>query len=102
MWFNRPKRWLCRRGSPSQRCRRSFVVSGGTRLELGLVALRAQVSAFDAGLGDTRGNELDRANRIIVPGDRIGDMVGIAVAVDDRDDRNFQPGGLLNRDLLDS
>src|SRR5512144_1426274 len=87
MWFNRPKRWLGRRGGASQRCRRSFVVSGGRRLELGLVALRAQVSAFDAGLGNARGDELNRANRVVVPGDRIRDMVGIAVAVDDRDDR---------------
>ena len=71
-------------------------------MEIRFVALRPQVSAFDAGVGNARGDELDGANGVVVPGDRIRDMVGIAVAVEDRDDRNLQPGGFLHGDLLDS
>src|SRR6476659_8769458 len=58
------------------------------------------MGAFDAGVGDARRNEFDRANGVVISGNWIRDVVGIAVAVDDGDDRDFQPGRLLDRKPL--
>src|SRR5688572_801999 len=52
------------------------------------------------GIGDRPGDQLDRANRVIVAGDRHGDQIGIGVGVDDTDDRNPELVRLVDGDLL--
>ena len=43
-----------------------------------------------ARVGDARGDELDRADRVVVAGDHEVDLVGIAVGVGDGDDRDVR------------
>ena len=46
------------------------------------------------------GEQPDRAQRVVVAGDDVVDFVGIAVGVDDADDRDLQLARLVDRDLL--
>ena len=47
-----------------------------------LFLLRAQVRSLDAGVGETRGNQLDRPNASSLPGEWIGDAVRITVCIE--------------------
>src|SRR5215831_18617233 len=46
------------------------------------------LDAFDAGVGDARRDEADRADRVVVARDHVIDEIRIAVGVGDRDDRD--------------
>ena len=54
--------------------------------------------AVEHGVGDQVAVELDGAGGVVVARDRIGDAVRIAVGVEDRDDRDVQLAGFLDRD----
>ena len=82
------------RGGVGRRCglflRRRFL--GHARL-----ALRA--AAAD-GVGDLRREQPDRPQGVVVAGDDVVHFVGIAVGVDDADDRNLQLARLVDGNLL--
>src|SRR6185312_14658557 len=61
-----------------------------TRRALLVGALAAHLLAQHAGLGDLAGEQLQRADGVVVPGDRVVDEVRVAVGVDDGDDRDLQ------------
>src|SRR3712207_8453821 len=52
---------------------------------LPIFALVAHLLSFDDGIGDTRGEEADGAQRVVVAGDDVVDAFGRAVGVDDGD-----------------
>src|SRR6185295_16595530 len=68
--------------------------AGGQRLHveslgvirLGSVAL--EVAAFEGGVGDLASDQLDGADGVVVRGDRVVDLVGIAVGVAHGNDRD--------------
>src|SRR5581483_3839978 len=70
------------------------------RLARAALPLLVEVAALDDGLGDRRAEEADRADGIVVAGNLVVDQVGIAVRIDDRDDRDGELVRLLDRDLL--
>lgn len=56
--------------------------------------------AFDARVRDLGRNQFDRPDRVVVPWDRVRDMIRIAIAVQDGDHGNIQPGRLLYGNFL--
>ena len=56
--------------------------------------------AGDRGIGDTGSDQADRANGIVVGRDHKIDRIGIAVGVGDRDDRDVQALGFVDRQVL--
>jgi small subunit ribosomal protein S2 len=56
--------------------------------------------ALGDGVGDDAGQQRDGADRVVVAGDLVVDLVGVAVGVQDRDDRDVKLAGLTNRDVL--
>jgi hypothetical protein len=48
----------------------------------------------------TGGEEADGAQRVVVPGDDVVNLVWVGVRIDDADDRNLQLPSLIDRDLL--
>ena len=60
------------------------------------------MGSFKTGIGDSRGDQLDRSDGIVVPGDGVIDAVWVAIGVHDRDDRDAQSVGLLNCNTLDA
>src|SRR5438067_293378 len=58
------------------------------------------VVAFQNGVGDLLREEADGADGVVVPGDHVVDVLGIAVRVDDGHDRDVQLLRLLDRDVL--
>src|ERR1019366_8027425 len=56
--------------------------------------------AFDDRVGDARRDELDRADRVVVSGDRVRDLVRVAVRVGDGDDREADLVRFLHGDEL--
>ena len=79
---------LCLRGSRFSLFRLCF--------NLKLLALLAFQNGVRHGLGD----QLDRADGVVVAWDDIVDLVRIAVGVNDRNDRDTQLASLGNRVLL--
>lgn len=69
-------------------------------LALGLLLGLFALLALDHGVGHHGGDELDGADGVIVAGDGVVDLVGIAVGIDDGDDRDAQNAGLLHGDAL--
>src|SRR3712207_7948476 len=53
---------------------------------LPIFALVAHLLSFDDGIGDTRGEEADGAQGVVVSGDDVVDAFGRAVGVDDGDE----------------
>ena len=60
------------------------------------------MSAFNAGVGNKRGDELDGADRVVVSRDRVSDVVRIAVRVQDRNHWNLQPLRFLHGQVFDA
>ena len=60
------------------------------------------MSAFDTGVGNARRDELDGANGVVVSRDRVGDVVRIAVRVQNRDHGNLQPVRFLYGNVFDA
>src|SRR5690606_41275160 len=58
--------------------------------DLVAAAARRDEATFLDSVADDAGHELARADRVVVAGDDVLDDVGVAVGVDDRDDRNAQ------------
>ena len=56
------------------------------------------LDAFVGGIGDLRGEEADGAESIVVAGDDVVDLSGIAVGVDDGDDRDAKLAGFGDGD----
>ena len=90
--------------------RRLLAGRGGTALRAGLGArlaflveldefvfahrdVRDRRAAFEHGVGDAAGVQLDRAHGVVVARDHVADAVGRAVGVDDRDDRDAELAG---------
>src|SRR5215470_3450030 len=63
-------------------------------------ALALELGAEDRGVGDLRREELDRADRVVVPRDDVVDEVGVAVGVGHRDDRDLELARLGDGDVL--
>ena len=81
--------WRWRRvSSPSP----SGVVVGADRF--------AQAATVDHRVGDLRGEQANRPQRVVVAGDHEVHFVGVAVGVDDADDRNLQLARFVDRDLF--
>src|SRR5690625_5072739 len=71
----------------------------GGRIVMRVAALLR--APLDAGVGDGGGDELDRADRVIVSGDHIIDEIGIAVGVGKSDDRDAELTALFDGDMLE-
>ncbi len=56
--------------------------------------------ARDDRIGDLRDHQLNGANCVVVAGDKIVNLIGVAVGVDHGDDRNFQLAGLEDGDAF--
>ena len=56
--------------------------------------------ALGDGVGDDPGEQADRADRVVVARDLVVDLVGVAVGVEDRDDRDAQLARLADGDVL--
>ena len=63
-------------------------------------ATRAGHQALGDGVGDHAGQQADRADGVVVARDRVVDLVGVAVGVEDRDDRDAELARLVDRDVL--
>src|SRR5438093_9853645 len=76
----------------------------GDELRLGrlldLDARRPRSQALDDRLGHDVGEERDRADRVVVAGERIVDLVGVAVGVEWSDDRDAELARFLHGDVL--
>src|SRR5690606_39400255 len=57
-------------------------------------------TAFEHRIGDTFGVELNRTHGVVVAGNYVIDVIGRAVRVDDRDDRNAELFRFIDRDAL--
>ena len=68
-------------------------------LLLHLLLRDALLAGLDA-VGDHARDQAARADRVVVPRNRIVGLVGIAVRVDERDDRHAEPARLAHRELL--
>ena len=67
----------------------------------GMCILRSNLAPSDVvGLGQVPHDQLDRADAVVVAGNRQIDQVGIAIGVDQRYGRHAQRAGLLDRVLL--
>src|SRR5260221_1649249 len=66
----------------------------------GLRANRRRKARFGDGVRDGLGDQLDRADGVVIARDRNGDEVGIRVRVHDRDDRDAKLVGFGDGDLL--
>src|SRR5262249_30834107 len=60
----------------------------------------ADAAARDHRFGDLRREQPDRAQRIVVAGNHEVDFVGIAIGVDDPDDRNLELARFVDGDLF--
>src|SRR3954465_7226494 len=67
---------------------------------LRLVARGGLAAGLGDRVGDGAGDQLHRADRVVVAGDRHGDQVRVGVGVDDGDDRDAELVGLGDGDLL--
>lgn len=56
---------------------------------------------LDTRIRDFGGYQLDRADRVVISGNRIGDVVRVAVAVHDGNDGNIKSPRFLNGDFFD-
>ena len=56
--------------------------------------------ALGCGIRDDAGEQADGTDRVIVAGDRVLDLVGVAVGVEDRDDRDAEFVRLVDREVL--
>src|SRR5690606_5283171 len=66
---------------------------------LGLRGL-AHAAAGDHGVGDARREQADGPERVVVARDGVVHLVGVAVGVDDADNRNLELARLVHGDLL--
>ena len=73
---------------------------GGDGLLTGGGATGAGDEALGDGIRDDAGQEGDRTDRVVVARDLVVDLVGVAVGVEDRDDRQPQLAGLVHREVL--
>src|SRR5262249_9123325 len=84
--------------------RRLGAAVGAVRVAaLGLFFFRTDgrlAARLDDRVSDRLADQLDRADRVVVAGDRHRDQVRIRVRVDDRDDRNAELVGLTDADAL--
>ena len=64
------------------------------------VATAADLATFVDRVGDHAAHEVRGTDRVVVAGDHVVDDVGVAVRVDDRDDRDVQAVRLGDRDVL--
>ncbi len=89
----RPASAMRRRASSSDSVRRRFVA---------LLVVRALVLGLtlDDRVGNLSHHELDGSNSIVVAGNRVIDLVGIAVRIDHGDDRDLELARFQNRDAL--
>ena len=71
----------------------------GLRVAAGLAG-RALDQAVGDGVGDDPGQQRDGADRVVVAGDLVVDLVGVAVRVEDRDDRQAELAGLVDGEVL--
>src|SRR5439155_26589586 len=71
---------------------------GGDFLLLRFVGGLAHLRALDDGVGDLAREELHRANRIVVRRNRVVDLAGVAVGVEQRDQRNLKTARLGHRE----
>ena len=60
-----------------------------------LVGVGALLALLD-GVGHDRGDQADGADGVVVAGDDVVDLVGVAVGVDDGDDGDVQLAGLVD------
>src|SRR6478672_6356398 len=67
---------------------------------LALLARRRLAARLGDRVGDGAGDQLHRADGVVVAGDRHGDQVRIGVGVDDRDDRDAELVRFGDGDLL--
>ena len=56
--------------------------------------------ALSRRVGDDAGEQTDRADGVVVAGDRVLHLVGVAVRVEDRDDRDTELVGLVDGEML--
>src|SRR3954469_16544348 len=80
-----------------RRLLRRGAVAGGCGREVR--RRRLLLSGRDA-VGENTHDQVARADRVVVPGDDVVGLVGIAVRVDDRDDRQAETTRLANGELL--
>src|SRR6476661_4822856 len=74
---------------------------GGDLLVTGGAATAgARDDALGDGVGDHPGQQGDRADRVVVAGDLVVDLVGVAVGVEDRDDGKPELAGLVDGEVL--
>src|SRR5688572_25095769 len=76
-------------GARTHRPRAAGAIHVGVRTFIGLRRLPDAAAGGD-GIRDLRGEQPDRAQRIVVARDHVVHFVGIAVGVDDADDRDLQ------------
>src|SRR5690606_34996400 len=83
--------------------REQFLLPLGERLGAGLglgvcggVLACTRLEALGDGRRDDLGQQRGRADRIVVTRDRVVDEIGIAVGVEDRDDRDVQLASLTD------
>src|SRR5882724_1600317 len=72
----------------------------GARGALLVGARAADLLAEHAGVGDLAREQLERADGVVVAGDRVVDEIGVAVRVDDGDDRDLELARLGDGDVL--
>src|SRR5206468_1271581 len=75
----------------------TLLLAAGPRL---VGALAAHLLSEHTGVGDPTREQLQRADGVVVAGDGVVDDVGIAVGVDDGDDRDLQLARLGDGDVL--
>ena len=103
----RPRRWArascrrCGRGlGDRRRGRRGALVAAAAPRGGGDGRFARDPAALDDGVGDHPAQERARADRVVVARDHVVDDVGVAVRVDDGDDRQAELARLGDRDVL--
>jgi hypothetical protein len=76
------------------------LLRGGHALARRHQLLLETAGALEVGVGEARGEEADRADGVLVAGDREVDELGVAVGVDDGDHRDAELVGLGDGDRL--
>src|SRR5690606_30698427 len=72
---------------------------GGLGAPAGLGGV-AELDALGDGVGDHPGEQRDRADRVVVARDAVGDVIGVAVGVEDAHDGDAELLGLVDGEVL--
>ena len=101
-----PRRLAPRPSASPSSSSRSHSASGSSAALLGPASRRrpgdagAGDQALGDGVGDHAGEQGDGADRVVVARDLVVDLVGVAVGVEDRDDRDVELARLADGDVL--